>query len=320
MEITILPKLDILTQEEKELFEFHSSEIQTGIKKGIEARNEVISHVLAVIESEPPLWREHYSSEEEYVKTELNIEMSSFWRSVKDNKNYLYLFANTEDPDEQITLSRMRGAAYRELRQLATDNKPLLKKGGEKDEDYREKLVIKEKEDLILVQQLWSEIYPRIVKFKKESNTGIYPNGGYSITAKDITETCVVIHQIANIPRLLAEGVPPSAIPVSSIEGEDISLQEVMDASGDETINVIEILKDRGVDEALVEKLKRQNSYIEDSLKKKYVYDQYVGKLIYEDGRLKIENQYMKYDLINEWSDLLEKETSISVRRVNREL
>lgn len=317
---TAISKSSTLTDEERTRFEYHSNQIRDGIKKGQEARNEVITHVLTILNSNPPLWREHYESEEDYVKTELNIEMSSFWRNVKDNKNYLYLIGNTEDVDEQISLSRMRSSAYRELRQLATDNKPLLKKGGESDEDYRNRLEEKEKEDSILIQELWSEVYKRISKFKRESDTGIYPNGGYSITARDISETCLVLQRVMEVPKLLNDGVKPSDIAISTLEGKDISLQEVIDTGNKYASQVIEAVTDLGVSEALTEKLKRQNTHIQDSLEKRYKWDQYPGILIYEDGRLKIQNQYVTYDLLEEWSDLLNKETSISIRRTIRQI
>jgi hypothetical protein len=302
-----------LSEAEREEFEFHQRETQLGITKGQEARNQVFSHVLAVLEKN--LWRENYQSEEEYVKTELNIEMSYFWRSVKNNRNYLHLLATTEDEDEKITLVRMRDAAYRELRRFAVKNEPLLKKGGEADEDYKARLENQQAEDSQLVEDLWKELYPRIAKFKKESNTGVYPTGGYSITAKDIEETCEVLKTIYEIPKLLSQGLSPTDIPVSTIEGEQISLQEVIDDSGEQTISAIEALAELGVKERLTEKMHRQYDNIAASLEKKYIFDRYVGKLVYKGGSLIIENEYGDHDLARELSDLFGQDTVISVRR-----
>ncbi|MCY7363163.1 MAG: hypothetical protein LH629_14020 [Ignavibacteria bacterium] len=310
-----LIKESSLTQEERGLFEYHSDEIQSGIRQGQSARNQVISNVLAVLESNPPLWRENYLSEEDYVKTELNIEMSSFWRNVKNNKNYLHLIANTEDINEQITLTRMRDAAYRELRRIATTNESLLRQGNESEETYQTRLRIKDQSDAESVEQLWQGIYPKIVKFKEQSQTGIYPNGGYSVTAKDITETCAILLKVMEIPKLLNQGFLPSQIPIGSLEGRDISLQETMDANNDYAMEVIEAVQQLGVSESLSEKLFRQSSHIKESLEKKYDYDKYEGRLIYEDGVLQIVNAYHKYNLLQEWSDLLGRETQISVRR-----
>lgn len=313
----ILEKYSALTEEERQEFEYHSFQIEAGIKKGQEARNQVVTHILNVISRNPPLWREKYSSEEEYIKTELNIEVSSFWRLVKANKNYLFLLDNAKDQEEQITLSRMRESAYRELRQIATDNKSLLKRKGETDEEFQLKLQEKESIDNQLVQDLWNNIYPKIKKFKLESNTGLYPQGGFAISARDITETSAVLQNILNIPKQIEQGIPLENISVGSFNGEEISFSEVIEST-DNTAEVIDYISSLEVSEHLNEKLKRQNQHIRDSLEKKYEYDRFDGILIYEDGRLKIENESGKYDLLENWGDLLGKETSVSIRRLIR--
>lgn len=315
MTSTAIDKIEILTTSQREEFKFHSEQIKKAITLGQEAKNELVSHMLSVISASPPLWIEHYSSEEEYIKTELNIEVSSFSRLAKANKSYLYLIGNTEDKDEQISLARMRENAYRELRQIATDNKPILKIKGEDDNHYRERVLEKEKNDLKEIQNLWFEIYPKIKHFKERSGTGAYTNGGYSITAKDITETCLIVQKIFEIPKLLNEGILPSEISVGSIGGEDLSLQEIIDKSSSNFVQILDVVTQLGVSESLSEKLHRQQNHIRESLEKKYIYDSYNGTLNYENGKLFIENQYGKFDLINEWSDLLSKETVISIRR-----
>lgn len=304
-----------LSKEEREQFEYYSTQIQQCVRRGREARTEMIEYVLSILNSDPPLWREHYASKEDYIRTELNIEKSSFDRMKKDNRNFLYLVGNTDDPDEQITLNRMSDYSYRELRNLAINNEPILKKGGETDEEYRERLEIKDREDVVLIQDLWNQIYPRIVRFKRESNTGIYPNGGYAVTAGDIRGTCLVLQQVMEVPRQLNEGVDPKDIAVSNLEGRGISLQDVMDTGGEYATEVIDAVTQLGISEALIENKMRQNVHIRDNLEKRYSYDQYEGKLIYEDGTLKIVNKHNVYDLLREWSDLLGRDTSISVRR-----
>ncbi len=175
-ELAIVANNPLLSPEEKEEYKYHSLQIEKSIHRGQEAKRELISHVLHIIDN--GLWREDYSSEEEYVKTELNMEnLSSFRREAKNNRNYLHLLANAEDKDEEISLTRMRGLAYRQLRKLATDGKPVLKRGGESEEEYKKRLDEKETQDSEMVLELWKEVYPRIVRFKESSNTGHYPNG-----------------------------------------------------------------------------------------------------------------------------------------------
>ncbi len=149
-----------LSVEEIEEFNKRCFSIQEGIKIGQDALKEVVSNAIYILDN--GLWKEYYSSEEEFIKTELNIEKSSFERKAKGIRNYIHLLASTDDPDEQITLTRMTPFAYRELRQIATDNKHVLKKGGESDEDYKARLTIKDEEDAAIIKDLWKEIYPRI--------------------------------------------------------------------------------------------------------------------------------------------------------------
>lgn len=312
-QLVAVEKESYLSKEEQEAFNERFNKMREAIHLGQVALKDLVENVVYILDHK--LWRGQYASEEEFIKTELNIEKSSFERKAKGVRNYVYLLASTDDPDEQETLTRMTPSAYRELRQLATDNSHVLKKGGESDESYKSRLQEKEATDAELIADLWKEIYPRVVRFKRESETGVYPTGGYSITAKDITETARVIAQTINIPRQIEEGRSPSEIAVGSLEGRDISLEEVIEKGGDYTSDVISAVVDLGVSEALTEKLSRQREHIKESLEKKYVYDKYIGTLVLKYNRLIIENEYGDHDLLSEFSDMIDQETVISIRR-----
>lgn len=62
------------------------------------------------------------------------------------------------------------------------------------------------------------------------------------------------------------------------------------------------------------------NKVISNKIQKDYVWDKYYGILKIKKGRLILESNNVVFDLIEELSDLLDTDTLISVRRINRDI
>lgn len=313
--IQILEKTNdiILSPPEKEELNFHLNEISKLIEERNRATGKIVTHISEILSKK--LWKEDYNSPEHFIKTVLNLEKSSFERFAKANRMYLYLVQQTDDKDEQTTLSMMNESAYRELRRIATGGFKILKKGGETDEDYQMRLYEKEYEDNVLIHNLWKNIYPNI-RFSKSP----LPNGGINITANDILISCNIIQSTMEALQLVSDGEEASQVSIGSLNGSDIALSDVIEASGDHSVEVIESLNKLKINEALIEKLNRQKQHIRDKLEQSFVFDKYEGILRIKNGKLFIENDNYIYDLSLEFADLIKNEvfTSISVKRPNR--
>lgn len=313
--IQILEKTNdtILSTFEKEELNFHLSEIGKLVEERNRATGKIVTHVSEILNKK--LWKEDYNSPEHFIKTILNLEKSSFERFAKANRMYLYLVQQTDDKDEQTTLSMMSESTYRELRRIATGGFKVLRKGGETDEDYQMRLYEKEYEDNVLIHNLWKNIYPNL-RFSKPP----LPNGGINITANDILISCNIIQNTMHALQLVSNGEEGNQVSIATLNGSDIAVNDLLEASGDHSIEVIESLNKLQINEALIEKLNRQKQHIKDKLEQSFVFDKYEGILRIKDGKLFIENNNSLYDLSLEFADLIKDEvfTSISIKRPNR--
>lgn len=301
-----------LTLEEIKQFNFHCDEITNAINDRNRATGKIIQHVDSILKNQ--LWRGYYESPDSFIKDILNIEKPSYDRFAKANRMYLYLAEATTDEEEQASLSMMREGAYRELRRISTDGVKLLKYGDESTEEYQNRVNEKELKDFESVKDLWSKIYPHI-RFHKEQENKILPNGACKISDSDITIASKVLY---NTIEAIQDVENEKSI--VDIEGVDYSLKEVVEKSEGYAPEVIDAMTRLGISEGLTEKLKRQKQHLREKLEESYVWDKYEGLVAFENGKLVIKSTYVTYDLLHELHDLIGETTSISVRRTNKKI
>lgn len=299
-------------------YDFHFNEIASAINERNRATGKIVRHVEVILKEE--LWKGHFDSAEDFVKIVLNLEKSSYDRLAKANRMYLYLVENTNNDEEKATLSVMKEGAYRELRRIATDGIKILKSGNESNEEYLLKLEKKENEDFELIKDLWNKIYPHI-RFHKEQDGRILPNGACHISESDITFASKVLQETIEAIEQIDSGKKLDEISIADIDGKNYSIAEVIKESGEYAPQVIDAMNRLGISQGLTEKLKRQNQHIRDRLEQTHTWDRYDGICkINENGQLIICNDRVEYNMSHELSDLIGIEVSISVRRPNRKL
>lgn len=307
-----------LSKNEKEEFGSLLRKIKDAINDRNLATSRLITYVSEVLRKK--LWVDDYESENEFIKSILHMHYVSYSRFAKANRIYLYLRSVANNEEEKLVLSLMKESTYRELRRIATNgNKPIMIKG-ETEEQYRNRIYQEEQEDLKLIRDLWSKIYPHIRNAKIDNNK-VLPTGGFYISENDILIASQILQKTLDALNKATNGADLSTISVGEIGGRDISLEDIVNMADEYSPEVIDAINRLGISEAITEKLKRQNQHIKDKLNKAYTFDRYSGVLFLKNGRLCIDTQIGVIDLAQEVGDLIDNKqhTVISIRRMKRD-